>query len=245
VSLAAICCAACFDLSTGPDEIVAIEFGELPWPSIVAGDTLRDASGVAAPLVVQLFNNDGDVVNGPVEFLLQQKSAHVVAGDLLVIDDTATGKISLFASTTGIQSTTRQIEVVAKPISMALNGTITPLKWVVPDDPNLNTSQPVGARVLSGPNAGVRSWIVTFRLEAGGRVIPASDTTQIFLVGDNGKPSYADTTDTFGAVSRRVRLKVVPGLVPPDSAVITMSASYRGAPLTGSPVRVVLPLSPS
>ncbi len=233
---------ACIDLSTDPDEIVAIEFGELPWPSIVAGDTLRDASGAVAPLTVRLFGGDGDLVTGPVEFLPQQSSIHVVNGDRLIADATATGVAGIIASTTGIQSVVRQIQIVSAPDSMAADGAVVTLQWVVPDDPAFNTSQPIGVRVLSAPNAGVGSWIVTFQLEAGGRQISESDTTQIYLVNEGGRPSYADTTDTFGKASRRVRLKVNPGLVPPDSAIITMRASYKGVPLIGSPVRQVLPL---
>ncbi|HEX6943065.1 MAG TPA: hypothetical protein VF128_09045 [Gemmatimonadaceae bacterium] len=234
--------AACIDLSTDPDEIVAIEFQELPWPSIVAGDTLRDATGAVAPLTVRLLGGDGDEITGPVEFLTQQSSIHVTAGGLLVADDTATGVAGIIASTTGIQSVVRQIDIVAAPDSMAANGAVTTLAWVVPDDPAINTSQPLSVRVLSAPNAGVPSWIVTFQLEAGGRQIAESDTTQIYLVGENGKPSYADTTDQTGGASRRVRLKVAPGLIPPDSAVVTVRASYKGVPLIGSPVRLVLPL---
>src|SRR5512134_100429 len=124
------------------------------------------------------------------------------------------------------------------------SGTIQPLQWVVPDDPFLNVSQPLGGRVLSGPDSGVRSWIVTFQLEADGRLIAASDTTQIFLVNEGGRPSYVDTTDATGGATRRVRLRIAPGLVPPDSAVVTVRASYKGVPLIGSPVRLVLPLGP-
>jgi len=241
---AIIVVAACIDLSTDPDEIVAIEFVDLPWPSVVAGDTLRDASGAVTPLVARLFDADGDVVTGPVEFLTQQASIHVIAGDLLVADDTATGIAGIFASTTGIQSTVREIEIVAAPDTIAADGVITPLQWVVPDDPSVNLSQPLSVRVVSASGLGVPAWVVTFQLEAGGRVIPPADTTQLFLVAENGRPSYADTTDASGRASRRLRLKIVPGLVPPDSAVITVIASYRGAPLTGAPVRLVLPLGP-
>lgn len=241
---ATILSAACIDLTTDPDEIVAIEFGALPWPSVVAGDTLRDASGAAAPLVARLFDADGDVVTGPVDFLPQRTVVRVVNGGLLVADDTATGAVDVIASTIGIQSVARKIEIVDAPDSTAADGVISPLQWVVPDDPSLNTSQPLAVRVFSEPDVGVRSWIVTFELEADGRQIAPSDTTQIFLVGDNGRPSYADTTDSFGRASRRVRLKIAPGLIPPDSAVVTVSASYRGVPLAGAPVRLVLPLGP-
>jgi hypothetical protein len=128
---------------------------------------------------------------------------------------------------------------------MAPEGIITPLQWVVPDDPSLNTSAPVSVKVLSNTTtAPVRSWVVRFQLEAGGRLIPENDTTQIFLVGDNGRPSYADTTDFSGIASRRVRLRVVPGLTPPDSAVITVTASYKGVALIRSPLVLVLPIAP-
>lgn len=243
---ASLTAASCIDLTTDPDEIVAIEFADLPWPSVVAGDTLRDASGAVAPMVARLFDGDGDIVSGPVEFLPQQASVRVVNGDQLVADDTATGKVGIIASIPGIQSAARQIEIVPAPDSITADAVIVPLEWIVPDDVNQNSSQPLGVRVLSNATttpSPVRSWIVTFTLEAGGRQIPESDTTQVFLIGDNGRPSYVDTTDAAGKASRRVRLRVAPGLVPPDSAIITMRATYRGAPLAGAPVILVLPLS--
>lgn len=242
--VAPLAAAACIDLSVDPDEIVAIELAEFPWPSVVAGDTLRDATGAVAPLVARLFNADGDEVTGTVEFLLERTGARVISGGRLVADDTATETIGIIASAPGVQSIVRQIEIVSAPVSMAAEGVIVPLRWVVPDNPSSNTSQALGVRILSGPDEGVRAWIVTFTLEAGGRQIAESDTSQIFLVGDNGRPSYVDTTETTGLASRRVRLKILPGLVAPDSAIVTMRASYKGRPLAGSPVRLVLPISP-
>ena len=236
--------AGCLDYSTDPDEVVAIAFDPLPWPSVVAGDTLRDASGAAAPLVAHLFNGDGEEITGPVEFFTQQPTINVVSGDFLVANVTGTGTAGVFASAVGVQSIAQQVEIVAAPDSMQ-GGPVLPLEWVVPDDPATNTSSPLGARVLSSANAGVGSWIVRFQLEAGGRVIPETDTTQVFLMADNGRPSYVDTTDGSGTASRRMRLRVAPGLVPPDSAVITVKASYRGVPLKGSPVRLVLPVRPA
>ncbi len=247
LALLSLIAVACIDLSTDPDEIVAIEFGDLPWPSIVAGDTLRDASGAIAPLMARLFDGNGDPADGPVEFLVQEPGLRIVNGNMLVAEATATGPIGIIASTTGIQSVPTTINVVPKPDSLAVEGTITPLEWVVPDDPALNTSQPLTVKLLSNTTATpapVPSWVVRFQLEAGGRIIPENDTTQIWLVGDNGRPASADTTDGGGLASRRVRLRVAPGLTPPDSAVITVTASYNGAPLIGSPLVLVLPLVP-
>jgi hypothetical protein len=237
--------AACLDYSTDPDEVVAIAFDPLPWPSVVAGDSMRDASGAAAPLVAHLFNGDGEEITGPVEFFTQQPTIDVVGGDFLVADIGASGTAGVFASAIGVQSVAQQVEIVAAPDSMAADLPIAPLEWVVPDDPATNTSQPVSARVLSSNATGVRAWIVRFQLEVGGRMIPEGDTTQVFLVAETGRPSYVDTTDVSGRASRRMRLRIAPGLVPPDSAVITVSASFRGAPLKDSPLRLVLPVRPA
>lgn len=244
IAAAALVIAACIDLSIDPDEIVAIELAEFPWPSIVAGDTLRDETGAVTPLVARLFDGNGDIVEGPVEFIAARPGVRII-GDRLVADDTTTGKIGIVASTPGIQSVIREIEIVRAPRSLVADGVVIPLRWIVPDDPNTNTSQPLGVRVLATADSGVRSWIVTFQLEAGGRQIAENDTTQIYLVNESNRASYVDTTDASGRASRRVRLKITPGLVPPDSAVVTIRASYKGQPLTGSPIRLVLPISAS
>ena len=244
---AGMCAAACIDLSTDPDEIVAIQFDELPWPSIVAGDTLRDSTGAVAPLGARLFDGDGDEVTGPVEFLSQETKVQVIDGGRVVAADTATGIVHLLASTAGIQSFVRQLEVVTAPDSVAAEGAIEPLGWVVPDDPAENTSVALGVRVFSTTGdepEGVRAWVVSFDLEVSGNPIAPGDTTQLFLVTEAGRPSRSDTTDTQGHASRRLRLRIAPGLIPPDSAVITVRASYQGAPLIGSPVRLVLPIQP-
>jgi hypothetical protein len=90
----------------------------------------------------------------------------------------------------------------------------------------------------------VRAWIVTFELESGGALIAPGDTSGVFLVSESGRPSYADTTDATGRATRRVRVRITPGFTPPDSVIVTVRASHRGAQLAGSPVRLVLPLRP-
>ena len=236
--------AACVDLSTDLDAVAAIEFGELAWPSIVAGDTLRDSTGAAARLRARLYDGNGDEVTAEVEFISQDKDVRVVDGSLVVADDKASGTARLLASTSGIQSIVRQLEVVAAPESLAAEGTVSPLSWVVPDDPALNTSVALGVRVLDGAGQGVRSWVVTFELNIRGQVVARSDTSHVFLVNEAGRPSYADTTDTQGIASRKVRLRIAAGLVAPDSAVVTVRASHRGTALRGSAIRLVLPIRP-
>jgi hypothetical protein len=238
----------CIDLSTDPDEIVAIELVAPAWPSIVAGDSLRDASGMAVPLAARLFGGDGDeVVGAPVDFLPGDNRLSVLPGNFLVATSGATGTVELRASAPGVQSPTQPIEIVERPDSLATDDAPTPLDWVIPDDPLVNVSVPLGAQVLSitePDTTGVPAWIVTFELESRDTLVAPGDTTGVYLVNESGRASYADTTDGTGRASRRVRVRIAPGFTPPDSVIVRVRASYRGVPLPGSPVRLVLPLRP-
>src|SRR4051812_38951113 len=67
ISLGAL---ACSDVSTNPSVAIAIEFDSLPWPAVVAGDTMRDSAGNVVALRAIAFNSKGDTILGaPVRFL--------------------------------------------------------------------------------------------------------------------------------------------------------------------------------
>jgi hypothetical protein len=237
---------ACIDWSVDPDEIVAIEFPEPPYPSVVAGDTLRDSTGAVAPLTATFFDGAGNPVPGtPVEFLTRDTTVRIV-GDLVVGTPKNDGTARLIASGAGIQSIVRQIQVVPySPRSLLAQGTVDTLRLSLLGTLEENTSGPISARVAdsSGTN-GIRSWIVSFTLQYHGVVVPAGDTTAVWLVNDAGRPSQVDTTDTQGIAARRVRYRVGTTVPPVDSAIVIARASYRGAPLAGSPVQRVLPIRP-
>lgn len=239
--------AACIDLSTDPDEIVAIEFRPLPWPSVVVGDTMRDGQGQPAPLQARLFDASDDEVAGvPVAFLAREPLVTITSEGFVVGVDT--GTVELLASTTGLQSSVRQVTVVPPPDTAFAQGVIDTLRWVVPDAPSANTSSALRAAIRSRTPTDtliVRSWIVTYRLVFRGQVVPPGDTSLVFLVNDQGRPATIDTTDGTGASSLRVRVRAGPGLGALDSAVVTADAQYRGVPLAGSPVRFVVPIVPS
>lgn len=240
---------ACIDLSTDPDEVVAIEFLEPAWPSVVAGDTLRDAQGQVTPLQALLFDASGDMVSGiPVTFLARDELVRVTDAGLVIGVDTADGQSELVASAPGLQSNVRRLEVVPSPDSIDAGQPVDTLRWVVPDVPSTNTSPNLSARVLhfgDPDTTGVRAWIVHYRLEFNGQVVPPGDTSLVFLVGATGRPQSADTTDANGGVALRVRVRPGPGLGALDSAVVTVEAQYRGLPLPGGPIRIVVPLVPA
>jgi hypothetical protein len=247
--LLALTLGACISLHTDPNEIVAIQFEPFAWPSVVAGDTLRDASGRAVPLVARLFDASGAEVTGQAaEFVTRDTSVSIVTGNFLIAHPTATGTARLYASAASLQSSVRLIPLVPRPDSLAPQGTMDTLRLGLPDSP-ANTSVPVGVTVISKDSTGtakpVPSWIVNFTASYRGNTIARGDTSLIYLVDDAGRPSDADTTDAQGTASRRVRFKAVAGNLPQlDSVIVTAAAAYRGGVLAGAPVRRVLPVKP-
>lgn len=237
----------CIDLSTDPDEIAAIELDAFPWPSVVAGDTLRDSLGVATPIEARVFDGSGDVVNVPVEFIPRDTLVTITATGLVIARDSVDGVSEILASVPALQTTVRRLEVVPRPDSLASSGTIDTLRWVIPDAPATNVSTPLRVQLLHRTAtgvAGVRAWVIRFRLEFRGAQVPPGDTSLAYLVDESGRPSHADTTDAQGAAARRVRLRTGPGLSAVDSAVVFVEVQYQGLPVAGSPVRLVIPMTP-
>src|SRR5918997_6890054 len=58
--VAATTALACTDVTGEAGVPLAISFDTLPAPSVVAGDTMRDTLGAAAPLRAQVFDGRGE-----------------------------------------------------------------------------------------------------------------------------------------------------------------------------------------
>ncbi|HWP01912.1 MAG TPA: hypothetical protein VNL96_00500, partial [Gemmatimonadaceae bacterium] len=71
------------------------------------------------------------------------------------------------------------------------------------------------------------------------------DTSVVYLVDESGRPSQLDTSDVQGFAGRRVRVRGGSALPPRlDSVVVLVRARERGSDLSGSPLRLVLPIRP-
>jgi hypothetical protein len=86
----------------------------------------------------------------------------------------------------------------------------------------------------------VKSYIVSFA------IVSQSDPKLGELINDAGKPSVVDTTDTNGVAGRAIRLHplFLSSATTVDSIIVNATARYRGAEVSGSPVRLVLKLKP-
>ncbi len=233
---------ACADVDTNPNVAASLEFTSLPFPSVVAGDTLRDTSGIAAQLRARVFNSENDeIVAAPVRFAVLESAVTVDSVTGVVVagpgGDTA---VRIVAFIGALQSAPVRLSVVQRPDSVAPAGTIDTLRYSVIDT-TLNLSGELAVRVVHRTASGVvpvRDWIVTFTLET------PSDSARARVVADNNRSSGLDTTSADGVASRKVRLLPAGLTSARDSVVMLARVRYRGAHVAGSPLRLVLPVQP-
>jgi len=89
-------------------------------------------------------------------------------------------------------------------------------------------------------DSAVASWIVSFA------IVSQHKPGLVELVNDAGKPSSVDTTDASGIAGRKIQLHPVnlDSANQVDSVIVNATAKFRGVPVSGSPVRLVLVFKP-
>ena len=81
---------ACAEINTDPNFAAAIAIDTLPFPSVVAHDSLRDSLGVARPLHGSVFNIEGNVLSSiAVSFRTPDSGATVDSVTGYVVADSA------------------------------------------------------------------------------------------------------------------------------------------------------------
>lgn len=242
MSAAVVALCGCGDVDTGPNVATSLEFASLPFPAVVAGDSLRDTSGMAAPLRALAFNSRNDaILDAPVRYAALEGVVAVdsVAGFAVAgFDDDTTARVVAYVGR--LQSPPLRLSVVPRPDAAAKSGTIDTLEYSVLDSTK-NLSGELAVRVVHNKVGGevpVRDWIVTFALET------ASDSTRARIVDDSRRASGADTTSSTGVASRRIRLNPAGLTATRDSISVQAVVRYRGAHVAGSPVRLVLSFRP-
>lgn len=233
--------AACTDIPTGPEEPFSIEFRGLPFPAVIVGDTLRDASGSPATLSATVFNVDGQPIpNAPLMFIIPGRGARLVEGGFVVGDSVVgrSGGVAIYARVPGLQSLPETLFVVpAGPDSLARVPKDT-LEVVYDVLPQPDLSGPLEVRVVrqAAPGAepvGVAHWPVAYTLVARGDTIARQDTSLVWLVQESSlTPATADTTDGAGRAAVRVRVnpfsRDIDGL---DSVVVYVNTPRFGRTL--------------
>lgn len=261
VVLLAALIAACSDVSLGPSIAASLEFPYLPAPALAIGDSLRDANGLAAPARAIVRNQQGEIVtNAPVRFFYAD-----AIRDTAVFVDSLTGYIVSLKAFSGSATTARiaarvgatlqairTVQITIRPDSVAHTGssTIDTLRTTLPDtgraaaSANSSAALTVTVRHVEGSTATlVPNWLVKYELLRPAN--PTNDSTaSVFLVNEARTVSNIDTTDASGIASRfvRVRSSRFPASAAVDSAVVRVTVSYKGLPVKGAPIRLVVPI---
>jgi hypothetical protein len=84
--------------------------------------------------------------------------------------------------------------------------------------------------------------VVRYRVAYAPASLPNAPPT-VYIADQSGRPMSNDTTDVTGkAARRRAAFRISSLGATLDSVVVEASVSYKGAPVTGSPVRLVFPV---
>ena len=249
-ALVAAGAAACDEFGTGVGEIGYIAFDGVPWPSLVAGDTMRDSLGVATPLRASAYDAAGRLIpDAAFTYLLLDTGAVIDADGTLRATTRRDGTLRVVASLNGLQTADQLIRVTRRPDSaFAAAGASQTLRWVLPDG-SANTSTDLRLALVSGDSIGVPpgvgGWIVRWRTVHDGDTFAPGDTSLAVLQGTGGARGAVDTTTAEGTATRRLRVFAGRIPAPVDSFIVLAEVRRWGAPVPGSPVRFVVNIAPT
>ena len=234
---------ACTDISGSSTSVLSLQFDSLPAPSVVVGDTLRDTTGAVVYPVVHAFNYKGDeIATAPIYFQSPDSGVTVDSATGLIVADSLRSSPARIVATAGSLQAIQRINVTLRPDTIAASDGIDTLNYSLLDTTK-NVSNAVTVKLSHGvspDDSAVANYLVSFA------IVSQSNPNLSELVNDAGRPSIVDTTDAGGIAGRKIRVHPV-NLSDPtavDSVIVQATAKYRGQPVTGSPVRLVIVLQP-
>jgi len=230
----------CVGISDNADTVLSLQFDALPSPSVVVGDSLRDTTGAVAPPSVRAFNYRGEeIASPPVRFHAPDPGISVDSITGVVRGDSLRSTPARIIATVGSLQALQTIEITLRPdLVAAVDGRDTLLYSRV--DTTRNVSGQLTVKVTHGTapaDTAVRAYIVSFAVVSGG------DSRLAELVS-GGTPSSVDTTDGSGVAGRAVRIRPLYLPSDVDSVIVNATVRYRGTPVSGSPVRLVVVVRP-
>jgi hypothetical protein len=249
--IGAIIGVACVDMSA-PKGPASISLLQLPSPSVVVGDSMRDSTGAPAKLNVIAYDASGTPLSDVTpEFFITDTgaAAHIVSATGVLVGDKL-GSVRIIGQIGSLQTPVATIPVTVAPTLIArVAASKDTLEAPLTADTSVASRGKLAAAVFvtGAEKAGAEKFVVRFTLVYAPRSASNAQPA-VFLADDQGKPSVVDTTDASGRASRDVIVitpflgdsAVLFGRV--DSVVVLAEASYKRELVPGSPVRIVIPL---
>ena len=246
---AALIGVACIDMSA-PGGAASISTLQLPSPSVVVGDVMRDSNGAPAPLSVIAYDANNNPISGlSGQFYISDSThaAHLDPGNIVVGDKIGASRI--IGQIGSLQTAALTVPVTYAPDHLT-RGTVAD-SVLAPLGRDSATS--IGTLVLpvsvrSVNDSASQGFIVSYVISHAPATATSSKSPAVYLTSDNGRLATSDTSDVVGATSPKLvvnsfelsaRDTIYAG-TKTDSVVVLASAKYKGVLLAGSPVRFVV-----
>jgi hypothetical protein len=221
------------------------------WPSVVVGDVLRDAEGVAAPLRIEVFDSQGEpVTDATVSYVVLDRGLRVEGNGVVRGDSARTSPARIIAQVRRgndvIQTPEVGIDVVPLPDSVNPRADTTFAAKAIPvTDPAPISSDPLNVTVLSRtvgnlPPTPVRSWIVTYEIVSQPAGVGGQNTA--LFVGGGAERASVDTTDANGLAARTISLQRALLASGTGRQLVTVRATIRRIGATAQTRTVVFTL---
>lgn len=245
IGVSSIVAIACTDISSSPNAVLSLQFDTLPNPSVVVGDTLRDTAGAIALPVVHAFNYKGEeIAVVPVYFQSPDSGVTVDSATGTIVGDSLRSTPARIIATVGRLQAIQRINVTLRPDTIVASNGLDTLKYSLLDSTKNVSTNPLSVKLshgISPDDSAVTNYLVSFE------IVSQSNPNLAELVNDAGRASFVDTTDASGIAGRKIRVHPVNlgNGTTVDSVVVQATAKYRGQPVAGSPVRLVMVLEPA
>jgi hypothetical protein len=223
---------SCRDIPAPEGGVLAVSPVRLPSPGLVAGDTMRDSTGLVAPLSIVAYGVGGDTVKTVTPtFATLDTGAHL-SGAFLVGDNVGT-TVRVVGSVAAVQTQPVLVKVTASPDTLVpADSTLHRKSYsLITGDTMVNTADLTTIVQHRGtPPAAVEAVIVRYSIDRAPPGDPTKGPTLLVMSGTT--QSSRDTTDISGKAARSARLRITAlTTLTVDTAVVSATSSYRGRTL--------------
>lgn len=220
---------SCTEVPAPAGGVVSISGIRRPSPGLVAGDTLRDSTGLVAPLRVIAYGLDDQPLDPqPAVTFVSLDTVARLAGNYLIGNQTGTARIVGIVGP--LQTRVDTIPVTLSPDTLVQSDSILHrVTYTLAGDTVVNSGE-LGTLVQHRlPTAsGVQAVVVKYTITRS----PTGTSAPTAVIVNSGRLSDRDTTDASGTASRVARLRLAAlGNFVSDTVMVDATASYRGRTL--------------
>lgn len=220
---------SCTEVPTPEGGGVSISTVRRPSPGLVAGDTLRDSTGLVAPLSVIAYGLDDQPLDPqPAVTFVSLDTIARLAGNYLIGNTTGTARVVGIVGS--LQTRVDSIPVTLSPDTIVGSDSVLHrVSYTLAGDTVVNSGE-LGTLVQHRlpTTSPVQAVVVRYAITKA----PVGNSAPTALIVTGNRASDRDTTDTQGKASRvaRLRLGALSSFVV-DTVMVDATASYRGRTL--------------